>query len=238
VLKDINLTIKSGQIIGITGPVGSGKSTLLNLIPRVLDPPHGQLFIGGVDVRRMPLQQLRQMIGYVPQESFLFSQTIRENIAFGLAEDDLAQVIEAASISHIAGEVESFPGKYETVLGERGVTLSGGQRQRTALARALATNPQILILDDVFSNVDSAVESKIWRQLQSFLQGVTPFKGRTCLMVSQRVSTIMGADEIIVLRDGMIAERGTHQELLSLQGYYARLYQRQLLLKGITDWGK
>lgn len=225
VLKGINLVLEAGSSLGIVGPVGAGKSSLINLIPRIFDPPAGQVFIDGVDIMNMPLDKLRGMLGYVPQDSFLFSETISENIAFGLPEKEMSRVREAAAISQLADEVEGFPQGYDTPIGERGVTLSGGQRQRTALARALATKPRILLLDDVFSNVDTLTEEKIRRKLFPFV------RERTCLIISHRISTVQWADRIIVLEEGRITESGDHQQLLDKGGLYAKLYQRQLMLE-------
>ncbi len=229
VLSGINLHIKAGTTLGIVGPVGSGKSTLLNLIPRIFDPPAGELFIDGVDIRSIPLDELRGMIGYVPQDGFLFSASVAGNIAHGLESQDMQKIQEAAAISQLTREVEGFSQGYDTLVGERGVTLSGGQRQRVALARALAIRPRILILDDTFSNIDVFTEGEI-------LKGLLPFiKGRTCLIVSHRISTIQWTDHIIVLTEGKITETGTHQQLIKQAGTYAKLYQRQLMLEKLEQ---
>jgi ATP-binding cassette subfamily B protein len=223
-LRGVNLRIQAGKTVAIVGPTGSGKSTLVNLIPRLHEAPPGTVFVDGVDLRHFPLELLRREIGFVPQETFLFSATIRENIAFGV-ESGMSQekVQEAAAIAGIHTDVAEFPAAYETLVGERGVTLSGGQRQRTAIARALVRDPRILILDDALSSVDTETEERILTRLREVM------KGRTAILISHRVSTVQAANEIIVLEGGEIVERGSHSELLEKGGYYAELYQKQLL---------
>jgi ATP-binding cassette subfamily B protein len=223
ILKNINLHIHPGQTVAVVGATGSGKSTLVNLIPRLYDAPAGTLFIDGVPIRQIPLQTLRKDIGFVPQETFLFSDTIRENIRMGAPQASEAQVERAAEISNILPEINSFPKKFDTMVGERGLTLSGGQKQRTAISRAVIRDPRILILDDALSSVDTYTEETILRQLTGVLAG------RTTILISHRVSTIQNADEIVVLHDGEIAERGTHEELLALNGHYTELYNKQLI---------
>jgi ATP-binding cassette subfamily B multidrug efflux pump len=223
VLRNINLTIPAGSTLAIVGPTGSGKSTLANLIPRLYDAPPGTIFIDGIDLRHYPIAELRRMIGFVPQETFLFSETLRENIAFGVDASADAEVLRASEIAGLAGDVEGFPRGYETIVGERGITLSGGQKQRTAIARAVLRDPRILILDDALSSVDTYTEEMILTRLQNVLSG------RTSILISHRISTVRGADQIIVLENGEIAERGSHQELLEKGSYYPELYQKQLL---------
>ncbi len=222
-LKNINLRIPAGKTVAVVGATGSGKSTLVNLIPRLYEAPPGTLLIDGVPIRQIPLQTLRRDIGFVPQETFLFSQTIRENIRLGAAHATDTEVEHAAEISNILPEINSFPKKFDTMVGERGLTLSGGQKQRTAISRAVIRNPRILILDDALSSVDTYTEETILRQLTGVLAG------RTTILISHRVSTIKNADEIVVLHDGEIAERGTHVELLAMNGHYAALYNKQLI---------
>ena len=223
VLHDINLHIPAGSTLAIVGPTGSGKSTLAALIARLWEAPAGTLFIDGRSIREYPLEQLRRAIGYVPQDTFLFSETVRENIAFGVTDAAEEHVMEAAEIASISGEIQSFPQRLDTMVGERGVTLSGGQKQRTSLARAVLRQPRILILDDSLSSVDTDTEERILRRLRDVM------RQRTTILISHRVSTVQGADQIIVMRDGRIIERGTHDELLALGGYYADLHQKQLL---------
>jgi len=223
VLKNINLRIPAGKTIAIVGATGSGKSTLVALIPRLYDAAAGSLWVDGVPIRQIPLQTLRAHIGFVPQETFLFSESIRENIKFGTAAASDAEVERAAEISHILPEVRSFARGFDTLVGERGLTLSGGQKQRTAISRAVIRDPRILILDDALSSVDTYTEEKILRHLTEVMAG------RTTLLISHRVSTIRNADEIVVLHAGEIVERGTHAELLALNGYYTELYNKQLI---------
>jgi ATP-binding cassette subfamily B protein len=223
ILKNINLHIPAGKTLAVVGATGSGKSTLVNLIPRLYDAPPGTLFIDGAPIRQIPLQTLRKDIGFVPQETFLFSETIRENIRLGAPERTDAEVERAAEISNILPEINSFPKKFDTMVGERGLTLSGGQKQRTAISRAVIRNPRILILDDALSSVDTYTEETILRQLTGVLAG------RTTILISHRVSTIQNADEIVVLHNGEIVERGTHEELLAMVGYYTELYNKQLI---------
>lgn len=222
-LANVDLQVQAGQTVAIVGRTGSGKSTLLSLIPRLLDPPEGSLFVDGVDVRRMPLARLRSAISTVPQETFLFSDTIRANIALGRPRATEEEVREAARMAGLEPDLAAFPNGIETVVGERGLTLSGGQKQRVALARALLRDSRILLLDDCLSAVDTHTEEEILRTLR------TLFKGRTVFLVSHRISTVKDADVIVVLEHGRIAERGTHAQLITSGGLYADLYQRQLL---------
>ncbi len=223
VLHDVNLHVPAGSTLAVVGPTGSGKSTLAALIARLWEAPSGTLFIDGRSIREYPLTELRSAIGYVPQDTFLFSETISENIAFGVTDAVEEQVFEAAEIASISGEIESFPQRFGTMVGERGITLSGGQKQRTSLARAILRQPRILILDDSLASVDTDTEERILRRLREVMSQ------RTTILISHRVSTVKNADMIIVLRDGYIIERGTHDELLAHNGYYADLYQKQLL---------
>jgi ATP-binding cassette, subfamily B, multidrug efflux pump len=223
VLHDINLKIPAGSTLAIVGPTGSGKSTLAALIARLWEAPDGTILVDGRPIREWPLESLRRAIGYVPQDTYLFSETIGENIAFGLPSYDETRVREAAAIASFDSEVEEFPEKYQTMVGERGITLSGGQKQRTAIARAVVRDPRILILDDSLSSVDTQTEEKILSGLRGIMTG------RTTIMVSHRTSTVRDADQIVTLRDGRIQECGTHDELLVRGGYYAELYHKQLL---------
>ena len=223
VLRDITFALEKGKKLGIFGKTGSGKSTLVHLIPRIFDPPEGTLFIDGHDVRDYRLFRLRRSIGFVPQDSFLFSTTIRENIAFGRPDATEEEIIEAAKIAEIYDEIMEFPDGFDTVLGERGVTLSGGQKQRIALARAVLLNPPILIIDDALSAVDTETEEKILNNLKKVMAG------RTSIVISHRVKAIMDSDLIIVLDSGEIIERGTHEELLEIGGFYKELYELQMV---------
>jgi len=223
VLHDVSLTIPEGSSLAIVGPTGSGKSTLVSLIPRIYDAAPGSVLIDGRPVRELPLEQLRRNIGFVPQETFLFSATVRENISFGSEGADREQVRAAAEAASVAADIESFPEQYDTLVGERGITLSGGQKQRTAIARAIIRNPRILVLDDALSSVDTYTEERILSQLREIM------RGRTTIFISHRVSTVRNADRIAVLHGGRIVEYGTHDELLARDGYYTELYNKQLL---------
>lgn len=223
VLRDISLEIEEGMTLGIVGRTGTGKTTLVSLLPRLLDPPPGAVFVDGVDVREWSLKDLREAIGFVPQEAFLFSTTIKENIAFFDPSVPEEKVIEAAKAADIWDEIQEMPQGLDTIVGERGVTLSGGQRQRVAFARALIKDPRILILDDTFSAVDFETEERMLANLRAFLPG------RTGIIISHRLSAVADADWIIVLEDGRIAEEGTHAHLLDLGGIYAKTWQLQQL---------
>jgi ATP-binding cassette subfamily B multidrug efflux pump len=222
-LNGISLSIPAGTTLAVVGYTGAGKTTLVNLLPRMYDPTSGSILIDGVDVRHIPLEVLRRNIGYVPQETFLFSDSIADNIRYGTADATDEQLSHAADVSQIARDVRGFPRAFDTMLGERGITLSGGQKQRTSIARAVIRNPKVLILDDSLSAVDTYTEEEILQRLR------TVMRGRTSIIISHRVSTVKDADKIVVLDQGKIAEEGTHEELVSLGGIYADLHRKQLL---------
>lgn len=228
ILRNITLTIEPGETVALVGRTGAGKTVLVSLIPRLLDPPPGTLFIDGHDVRTIPLDHLRASIGMVPQEPFLFSLSVGENIAFGAASATAEEIAEAARQAGLDEDILGFPHGLDTLVGERGITLSGGQKQRTAIARALLRNPRILILDDALSSVDTQTEERILHHLRQVMQG------RTSLIISHRISTIRDADKIVVLDQGQIVEEGTHDELLARGGLYADLYEKQLLEEELT----
>jgi ATP-binding cassette, subfamily B, multidrug efflux pump len=222
-LKDVTLTIPSGATVAIVGHTGSGKSTLVSLIPRLLDPTRGAVFLDGIDLRDLDPEWLRRQIGFVPQETFLFSATLAENIAWGVDHAGTDEIGRAAELAGLAPDIASFPDGYGTVIGERGITLSGGQKQRVAIARAILRNPKILILDDALASVDTLTEERILSSLAAIM------RGRTTILISHRVSTVQNASQIFVIEHGQVAEHGTHAELIRSGGYYADLYQKQLL---------
>jgi len=220
-LKGISFEVKPGEFMALVGRIGTGKTTLCNLIPRLFNPSSGRLLLDGREVQSIPLEDLRRNIGYVPQDTFLFSTTIRENIAFGNPRASEGEIAKAARIAQIDEDLRSFPMGMDTVIGEKGVTLSGGQKQRVAIARAILLNPQIIILDDALSSVDAETEERIWEEFGETLEG------KTRIIVSHRLSSIKGADKIIVLHDGQVEEMGDHVSLLSIGGIYAEMYRRQ-----------
>lgn len=229
VLKDINIHIPQGNTLAIVGKTGSGKTTLVNLLLRLFDIETGKIKIDGNDIKEFPLEILRQNIGYVPQDNFLFSTTIKDNIGFGVDYYNDEEIEEAAKIAQIFDNIIDFPNKFKTIVGERGVSLSGGQKQRISIARALIKNPSILILDDSLSAVDTKTEEAILKRLKDSM------KNKTAIIISHRISTIKDADEIIMLEDGVIIERGTHEKLVNSQGTYYELYQKQLLEEMIAN---
>jgi len=229
VLHEVNLRVPAGSSLAIVGPTGSGKTTLVSLIPRIYDAEPGMVLVDGRPIHEYRVASLRKNIGFVPQETFLFSNRIRENIVLGVDSATDQEIHNAAEAANIAADIESFPDGYETMVGERGITLSGGQKQRTAIARAIIRNPKILILDDALSSVDTHTEDKILNHLRDVM------RGRTTVFISHRVSTVRNADRIAVLHGGRIVELGTHDELLALNGYYCDLYNKQLLEEELAE---
>jgi ATP-binding cassette, subfamily B, multidrug efflux pump len=229
ILKDITLDIAAGSKVAIVGATGSGKTTLINLIPRLYDPVEGAVLLDGRDIRSLPLKSLRERIGFVPQVNFLFSDTIENNINWGSCDNDANEVIEASRIAMLYDDVEMFPDGMETMLGEKGINLSGGQKQRTCIARAIAWKPQLLVLDDALSAVDTDTEARIFEALLKRLPDTT------IILISHRISTVKNCDRIIVLKEGMIVESGTHEELLQHKHLYAELYNQQLLEEEIRS---
>jgi len=229
VLKDINLKIESGQTVAFIGHTGVGKTTLTNLIPRLYDVTEGEVLIDGINVKEIPLVTLRKNIGMVPQETFLFSDTLSNNILYGLNNSNNGIIDNISGMARLSKDVESFPLGFDTILGERGITLSGGQKQRTALARALAIDPKILILDDSFSAVDTNTEEEILKNLKEFM------KNRTSIIISHRISTVKDPYKIFVLDNGSIVEEGTHEELVALDGIYSEIHNKQLLEEELEE---
>ena len=229
-LSNVSAIVQPGQMLALVGPTGSGKSTLVELIPRLFDPPPGTVFVDGMDVRDLPLSQLRRAIGYVSQEPFLFSDSMRANISFGAVSSVTDQTLqEAVRLSRLEADIDRFPKGFDTAVGERGITLSGGQKQRAAIARALVTDPRILILDDALSAVDTQTEEEILSGLRGLM------RDRTSIVVAHRISTIRAADLILVLDDGCVVERGTHNQLVAIDGLYSSLHRKQLLQQALEE---
>jgi ATP-binding cassette subfamily B protein len=229
ILRDISFTVEKGKTVAIVGATGGGKTTLVNLLSRVQDPTHGSVHIDGHDIRTVALASLREGIGYVPQDTFLFSVPVRENVTFGRPDADEADIQQALLISRLSNDVVQLPDGIDTLVGERGVTLSGGQKQRTAIARAVLRNPAILVLDDALSSVDTHTAAQI-------LEGLRTFRAdRTAILIAQRIATVREADTIVVLHEGTIAEQGTHTELVARNGRYAAMYQREQLADAVDN---
>jgi len=235
ILKDINLKIPKGTTLAIMGYTGSGKTSFVNLIPRLYDCTQGELLIDGKSIKEIPIDLLRSRVAIVQQESFLFSDTVMNNISYGLKDIDENRVREVAEIAQFDKDVESFPDGYKTIVGERGITFSGGQKQRACLARALAIDPEILILDDSFSAVDTNTEEEILKNLKNYMKDLSNGSSRTSIIISHRISTVKNADNIIVLSEGKIAEQGKHDDLVELNGIYAELHYKQLLEKELEE---
>jgi ATP-binding cassette subfamily B protein len=229
VLRHISFKVPHGTSLAIVGATGAGKTTLVNLLARVRDPDEGQVLIDGQDIRELPLDDLRRAIGYVPQDTFLFSVPLRENVTFGRTEATVEQIDRAVAISRLSNDLTQFPNGLDTLIGERGVTLSGGQKQRAAIARAVLRDPAILVLDDALSSVDTHTASEILAGLREVM------KERTSIIIAQRIATVKDADRVIVLHDGQIVEQGGHRELLAQGGRYAAMYRRELLEAELTE---